>query len=106
MVGDLPYRFVVPLPVRESEVLDFSEQQWRHLDDGGMVTHDLTPAEVAQALALKRRHPAWVELRRARLGAPRVPVWRPALQAVPVVGRGAHFHGKRPGRSAFQAGGP
>ena len=57
VVGDLPYRFVVPLPVRESEVLDFSEQQWRHLDDGGMVTHDLTPAEVAQALALKRRHP-------------------------------------------------
>ena len=54
----LPYRFVVPLPVRESEVLDFSNEQWRQLDDTGMITHDLTPDEVAQALALKKRHPA------------------------------------------------
>ena len=54
----LPYRFVVPLPVRKSEVIDFSKQQWRQLDDAGMITHDLTPDEVAQALALKERHPA------------------------------------------------
>ena len=58
VVGNLPYRFVVPLPVRESEVLDFSNEQWRQLDDAGMITHDLTPNEVAQALALKERHPA------------------------------------------------
>ena len=57
VVCDLPYRFIVPLPVRESEVLDFSNRQWRQLDDSGMVTHDLTPNEVAQALALKGRHP-------------------------------------------------
>ena len=54
---NLPYRFVVPLPVRKSEVLDFSNQQWRTLDDAGMITHDLAPGEVAQALALKQRYP-------------------------------------------------
>ena len=55
---NLPYRFVVPLPVRESELLDFSDEQWRQLDDAGMITHDLAPDEVAQAFALKERHPA------------------------------------------------
>lgn len=54
---DLPYRIVVPLPVRASEVLDLSEHQWRALDDAGMITHDLTPQEVGQALLLKGRHP-------------------------------------------------
>lgn len=57
-VCNLPYEFVVPLPVRDSEVLNFSEQQWQKLDDAGMITHDLMPTEVAQALALKQRHPA------------------------------------------------
>ena len=47
---DLPYRIVVPLPVRASEVLDLSERQWRALDDAGMITHDLTPQQVGQAL--------------------------------------------------------
>ncbi len=55
---DLPYRLVVPLPVRRSEVLDFSGDQWRQLDDDGLLTHDLTPEEVGRALALKARHPA------------------------------------------------
>ena len=55
---NLPYRFVVPLPVRESEVLDFSNQQWHQLDDAGMITHDLEPDEIGNALALKKRHPA------------------------------------------------
>ena len=54
---DLPYRVVVPLPVRAFEVLDLSERQWRALDDAGMITHDLTPEEVGQALALGGRHP-------------------------------------------------
>ena len=58
VICTLPYRFVVPLPVRESEVLDFSSRQWRQLDDAGMITHDLAPDDVAQALALKKRHPA------------------------------------------------
>jgi len=55
---DLPYRFVVPLPVRELEVLDFSEQQWQQLDAAGMITYDLAPKEVAQALKVKEHHPA------------------------------------------------
>ena len=55
---DLPYRLVVPLPVRASEVLDFAEQQWQHLEDHGLITYDLTADEVAQAFALKGRHRA------------------------------------------------
>ena len=55
---NLPYRLIIPLPIRASELLDFSAQQWQHLDDRGMITHDLTPTEVAQALALKERHRA------------------------------------------------
>lgn len=54
----LPYRFIVPLPIRVSEILDFSDQQWRHLDDNGMITHDLSPEEVTQAFALKSHHPS------------------------------------------------
>ena len=49
---------ILLVPVRESEVLDLSKLQWRELDDAGMITHDLTPDEVGQALALKERHPA------------------------------------------------
>ena len=54
----LPYRLVIPLPVRVSEILHFSDEQWKHLDDHGMITHDLTPAEVGQAVALAERHRA------------------------------------------------
>lgn len=57
-LADLPYRLVVPLPVRESELLDFSDAHWQTLDAARMITHDLTPDEVAQALALKARHPS------------------------------------------------
>lgn len=58
VLGNLPYRLIVPLPVRVSEVLDFSDQQWQKLDDDGLITHDLTPAEVAQAFGLRERHRA------------------------------------------------
>lgn len=54
---DLPCRIVVPLPIRISEVLDVSESQWRALDEAGMITKDLTPDEVDQALLFKGRHP-------------------------------------------------
>lgn len=54
----LPYRLVIPLPVRASEVLRFSDEQWQHLDDHGLITHDLTSAEVTQAFEFKRRHRA------------------------------------------------
>ena len=58
VLGNLPYRLVVPLPVRTSEVLDFSDAQWKALDTAGLITYDLTPEEVALALALKADHPA------------------------------------------------
>ena len=54
----LPYRLIVPLPVRASEVLEFSDQQWRELDDHGLITHDLTPTEVAQAFGFRERNRA------------------------------------------------
>ena len=54
----LTYQFVVPLPVRATEVRDFSVEQWKQLDIAGVVTHDLPPNEVGQALALKVRHPS------------------------------------------------
>ncbi len=50
----LPYRFVVPLPIREEELLDFTEQDWRMLEDGGLVTYDLPADEMAQVVALRR----------------------------------------------------
>ena len=57
VVCDLPYRFVIPLPVRASEVLDLSEAEWQVFDEAGMITYDLTPEEVGQALVVKMRHP-------------------------------------------------
>lgn len=54
---ELPYRLVVPLPVRESEVLDFSKEDWRLLDDAGMITRNLTPDEVEKAHHLMGRDP-------------------------------------------------
>jgi len=49
----LPHRFVVPYPIRMSEVLDFTAQEWRVLDDGGLVTFDLPPDAMGQALQIK-----------------------------------------------------
>jgi predicted nucleic acid-binding protein len=49
----LPYHFVVPFPVRASELLDFTAQEWRVLDDGGMETFDLPPDAVGEALEIK-----------------------------------------------------
>ena len=54
----LPYRFIVPLPIRTSETLSLSDQDWHGLDSAGMVTHDLTPAEVEAAFGIKGNNPA------------------------------------------------
>ena len=54
---ELPYRIVVPLPVRQSEFLDLSSGEWVQLEDAGMEVHDLTPDEIGMALALKKIHP-------------------------------------------------
>lgn len=52
----LPHRFVVPLPVRVSELLDFDPADWALLDQNGLETFDLPPQDVAMALAVKARH--------------------------------------------------
>lgn len=52
----LPYRFIVPLPIRVEELLDFTPQEWRMLEDGGLATYDLLGEEVAEVFALKRKH--------------------------------------------------
>lgn len=52
----LPYRFIVPLPIREEELLDFTAQEWRMLEVGGLTTYDLPAEEVARVVALKREH--------------------------------------------------
>ena len=49
----LPYRFIVPLPIREEELLDFTAQEWRMLEDGGLATYDLPGEEVARAVGQK-----------------------------------------------------
>ncbi|MCY4302809.1 MAG: type II toxin-antitoxin system VapC family toxin [Aestuariivita sp.] len=56
VICDLSWRLVIPLPVRAGEVLDLSEAEWQVLDAADMITHDLTPEEVGQALMVKKRH--------------------------------------------------
>ena len=58
VLGNLPYRLIVPLPVRASEILDFSDQGWQQLDEHGLITHDLSPSEVAQAFRFREHHRA------------------------------------------------
>jgi hypothetical protein len=53
----LPVHFVIPFPVRASELLDFTDQEWQVLDDSGVETYDLPPEGVAAAISIKGRHP-------------------------------------------------
>lgn len=52
----LSYEFIVPLPVRVSELLDFTPQEWALLDSSGMATYDLPPDLVGQAFDIKKQH--------------------------------------------------
>ena len=45
----LPYRFVVPLPIRHSEVRDLSESEWARLETDGLETFDLSPDLIEEA---------------------------------------------------------
>lgn len=49
----LPFRFVIPLPIR-SELKDFTDQEWQLLDDSGMETFDLPSEQVSKVLETKR----------------------------------------------------
>lgn len=53
----LPYRLIIPFPVRASELLDFTPEEWAVLEAGGMETFDLPPERVAEALTVKAAHP-------------------------------------------------
>ena len=58
LLGSLPYRLAVPLPVRRSEILDFADDDWYHLDSNGLLTYDLDADEVHAAFAVKKCYPA------------------------------------------------
>ena len=58
MLCRLPYRFVVPLPIRESEMLNLTAREWESLDHGGMETHDLPPDQMI-AHRCDRRSARW-----------------------------------------------
>ncbi len=53
----LPYRFLVPLPIRQSEALDFTDEDWQRMDADGLVTFDLPPERVTDAIGVKAAHP-------------------------------------------------
>ena len=52
----LPYRFLIPLPIRASELLDFTDQEWRMLDDAGLETYDIPPDQMRDVFAAKQQH--------------------------------------------------
>ena len=46
---ELPYRFVLPLPIRESEMTSFTERDWLRLDSGGLEMLDISPEQAEAA---------------------------------------------------------
>jgi predicted nucleic acid-binding protein len=52
----LPYRLIIPLPVRASELISFTPQEWALLD-ANVSVYDLTPTQVTEALAIKASYP-------------------------------------------------
>ncbi len=56
LLVQLPYRLVIPLPVRNSELIRFTEQEWAVLD-AGIAIFDLPPERVSEAFAVKATFP-------------------------------------------------
>ncbi|WP_370677425.1 type II toxin-antitoxin system VapC family toxin [Pleomorphomonas sp. PLEO] len=52
----LPYRLIIPLPVRESELISFTPQEWAILDSG-LEIFDLPSDQVGEAFGVKAVHP-------------------------------------------------
>lgn len=50
----LPFDLVIPLTVRESELLDFTELEWALMDDAGLTTIDLPADGVRRALQIRQ----------------------------------------------------
>lgn len=49
----LLYRFIVPYPVRKSELLRITQEEWRLLDQGGLVTYDLPPDAIGDVAQIR-----------------------------------------------------
>jgi predicted nucleic acid-binding protein len=49
----LPYRFVVALPVAHNELLDFTDKDWKRLKGAGLEQIDLDPGQVGRAIAIQ-----------------------------------------------------
>lgn len=56
LLVQLPVRLVIPLPVRESELIRFTPQEWAILD-AGIEVFDLPPELVAEALDVMAAFP-------------------------------------------------
>lgn len=56
LLRHVPFRFIVPLSIRESELFQFTPREWALLDCGGMETLDLSPERMKDVFALKQRH--------------------------------------------------
>ena len=54
---ELPYRFVVPYPIHEDELLSFTARERRQLESKGLETYDLPEDQTEEAFALKSRCP-------------------------------------------------
>lgn len=50
----LPYEFIVPLPIREEELLDFSKNEWTDLENLGLKTHDLPGSNMHDVIKLRQ----------------------------------------------------
>lgn len=53
----LPYRFVVPYPIRVDELPYFTTKEWMRLESRGLETYDLPEDQTEEAFALKSQHP-------------------------------------------------
>lgn len=54
---ELPYRFIVPYPIRMDELLDFTQLEWDMLEAGGMEVYDLPPAQMVEVFAARQAIP-------------------------------------------------
>jgi predicted nucleic acid-binding protein len=52
----LPYDFVLPLPVAHNEVLDFTELDWSRFSDAGLGQVDLDPGQVGRAMTHRSQY--------------------------------------------------
>lgn len=53
----LPYRFIVPLPIRENELRHFTSRELQILDDGGMEVYNLSSEEIVEVANLMQEVP-------------------------------------------------